>query len=106
MPSIKLQSDPIRKKTTTMHIDRGAEGYVLESKQDVTDIIERNKARMALVDENAGWNEWAQVAEIPVEVWYNHLVPSGIANDETRLRKWLDDRDNLLFRTRPGRMSK
>ena len=106
MPSVKLQADPIRKKTTTMHIDRNADDYVIESKQDVTDIAERNKARMALVDENAKWGDMTQVAEIPVQVWFDHLVPSGIANDEKRLRKWLDDRDNLLFRTRPGRLSK
>ena len=106
MPKIRLESDPIKGKVTTMHVDRSEESYVIETKQDVTDIVERNKARYALTDENAKHGEWMQYAEIPVEVWYNHLVPSGTANDEKRLRKWLDDRDNLLFRTRPGKLSK
>lgn len=79
---------------------------MIEAKQDVSPIIERNKARMAATDERTRHSEWEQYAEIPTEVWYGHLVPSGIANDEKRLRKWLDNRDNLLFRTRPGRLSK
>lgn len=103
---MRLSSDPIRKKITNMHIDSGGDSYVIESKQDVTDIIERNKARMAATDERTRHGEWEQYAEIPTEVWYGHLVPSGIADNEKRLRKWLDDRDNLLFRTRPGRLSK
>lgn len=89
-----------------MHITSSGDEYIIESKQDVTDIVERNKARMALIDEHARHGEWAQYAEIPVSVWYDYLVPQGIANDEKRLRKWLDDRDNWMFRTRPGKLSR
>jgi hypothetical protein len=32
------------------------------------------------------------------------LKQKGIVNDPKRLRKWLNDRDNALFRTKLGRV--
>jgi hypothetical protein len=43
------------------------------------------------------------VASIPLSV-YMDLVQKGIAKDKEALRKWLNDPENQVFRTRPGRV--
>jgi hypothetical protein len=100
-----ITSDPISKKQVRMHTD-GA-GYAVESKQDITDIVARNKHLYNTF--RGAWEshgEWGDmVASIPANVW-GELMTKGIAYDEKRLRKWLDDRDQLVFRTRPGSLSK
>ncbi len=105
MATRTITSDPITKRAVRYHDVDGGEGYAIETKQDVQHIIDKNLARQALIDENAKWGEFAQVAEIPVVVWAD-LVRKGIANDERALRKWLDDKDNFAFRTRYGSLSK
>lgn len=78
--------------------------FFLHTEQDVTDLVEANKAAYNAVDERATWaGDWHRVASIPISVWFD-LVRQGIANDEARLRRWMNDRDNLVFRTRPGRV--
>jgi hypothetical protein len=98
-----LSSDPIRGKKTTMHFQ--GDDYIVESQEDVTDLVERNKARLALQDERTPWGELAQVAEIPPTVYWD-LMRKGIAQDEVAFRRWLDDPENRFFRTRHGRLSK
>lgn len=98
-----LSRDPISGKVTRMHFE--GDDYVIETKQDVQHIVDKNLARQALIDENARWGEMTQVAEIPVSLWAE-LHRKGIANDEKALRRWLDDPDNRHFRTRYGSLSK
>jgi hypothetical protein len=43
-----------------------------------------------------------QIASIPIVVW-RQLQASGVARDETRLLKWLSERDHRYFRTDDGR---
>jgi hypothetical protein len=103
-----VSSDPITKTTRSFHKgQRDGEEYYIYNEQDVTHIIEKNKH---LYNSYRGaWEahgEWGdRYAEIPSTVW-GDLLRRGIAQDEKRLRKWLDDRDNLLFRCRPGSLSK
>lgn len=71
---------------------------IMQSVQD-----ERNLHR------SKAWQKWKgdmhKVASIPMPVW-NELCRLGIAFDERELRKWLDDPDQKVFRTKPGRLSR
>ena len=103
-----ISHDPVTKTTKTFHKgQRDGEEFYISTEQDVTDIIEKSKHRYNSF--RGAWEkhgEWGdKYAEIPASVW-GDLIKSGIANDEKRLRKWLDDRDQLAFRQRPGRLSK
>jgi hypothetical protein len=118
-----ISSDPITKTTRSFHKgQRDGEEYYIYNEQDVTHIIEKNKHLYNqdvthIIEKNkhlynsyrGAWEahgEWGdRYAEIPSTVW-GDLLRRGIAQDEKRLRKWLDDRDNLLFRCRPGSLSK
>ena len=95
-----LASDPITKKTELWHAQTDG-GVVIESKQDVTDVIEANKT-----DFNAqtGFSkDFHHVARIPLVV-YEELMRKGIAQDPKRLKAWLNDSDNRAFRSHPGRI--
>jgi hypothetical protein len=78
-------------------------GFVIETKQDVEPIVELNKAQFNLRDERSRYGDTAQVARIPNVIWWD-LKRRGIADDEAKLKAWLNDPDNRAFRTRPGRV--
>lgn len=107
-----LEYDSVIKRKKTFHVL--ADGWAIEEKTDVTDIIEANKAQYAATDERAPYkgdvlDGNTKVASIPM-VEYFALVragiidPEGNCHDDTRLLRWLQDRSNLHFRTRPGRL--
>ena len=102
-----ITSDPFSKKQVRFRHTNGSDEYAIEAKQDVTDIVERNKHLYNSF--RGGWEshgEWGDhYARIPAVVW-GELMKQGIAQDEKRLRRWLDENHNQLFRTRPGSLSK
>lgn len=103
MKRATIFSDSLTKAETRFHWDH--DSIVIENRADVGEVIEDNRRMHAMIDERAKWGEWAQVASIPMNI-YMELQRVGIADDEKALRKWLDDRDNSVFRTRPGKLSR
>jgi len=81
------------------------EGNVtIQTVQDVTDIVEANKAVYNQIDERANWKgDMHRVGSIPMSIFYD-LQRQGILQDEKRLKAWLNDPANQVFRTRPGRV--
>ena len=82
--------------------------YFIENSQDISGIIESNKAQFNAIDEKAKWGEWTKVASIP-NVVIDELNKQGIMRgfavlDEKRFRLFLNDPDNRFFRTRPGQV--
>lgn len=86
------------------HYDHSNDSFAIETRQSVTDVVEQAKARAAEIDERAPWKgDFHHVAQIPIILW-EELRRKGIADDPKALKAWLNDRDNLAFRTRPGRV--
>jgi hypothetical protein len=77
--------------------------FRLETVQNVTPHLEEAKASYNSTDERARWGDWSRVARIPLSV-FQDLTNRGIAGDPKRFKMWLNDRDNRLFKTRPGRV--
>lgn len=82
--------------------------YFIETKQDITGIIESNKNQFNAIDEKAKWGEWAKIASLP-NVVVDDLNKQGIMRgyavlDEKRFRAFLNNPDNRFFRTRPGQV--
>jgi len=70
--------------------------------QDVEDVAESNKQSFNQVDERANWQgDMHKVASIPMAIFYD-LKRKGILDDPAAMKKWLNDSDNRVFRTRPG----
>lgn len=92
---------------TIAHFDNEG-GVTLETKQDVTEIIEGNKQMFNQITSQDKWGDLTKVARLPLTViddLNKKRVMRGFAViDETRFKAFLNDPDNRFFRTRPGRV--
>ena len=87
--------------TRIWHYDPDTDQATIETRQDVSAIIEENKNEYAQIDERARWGEWTKVASIPMSIYYQ-LKREGKLDDEAYMKRWLNDPDNKYFRTRSG----
>lgn len=86
------------------HFDPVTEETILETTQDAGELAELNRALRNEFDERAGWKgEFHRVASIPLTV-YHELEKAGVTRDQAAFKRWLNDPDNRVFRTRPGRV--
>jgi hypothetical protein len=83
-----------------MHVDNDTGAITLHNRQDVTAIVEHNK-RLFNANESGWKGDFHKVASIPLSLYYE-LQRKGILNDEKALKKWLQDPDNRVFRTKHG----
>ena len=100
-----LDSDPATGVTQWFHFDDITGNFGLETQQDVTALIESTKGAFNPVGEREPWKgDLHKVASIPMVI-YNELAKiSNNFKDQRVVRKWLNDKDNRVFRTRPGRV--
>ena len=89
--------------TQYFHYDDDKDEFTIETRQDVSSLVELNKSKFNQIDEKARWGELSQVASIPLNIYYD-LKKKGILDDKKKLRAWLNDSDNRAFRTRPGQV--
>jgi len=100
--------NPVNFRKSAVHSD-GEGGIIIETRQDITDILEQNKKEYNSYDERARWSDnlfGNKVASIPMTV-IDELNKQGIMRgfavlDEKRFKAWLNERDNRVFRTRTG----
>lgn len=95
--------DPETGTTKWWHYDADKDEATIETEFQAGNIIEANKEEFNSIDERARWGEWSKVASIPMTLFYR-LKQQGIIDDPAAMKKWLNDPDNKLFRTRPGRV--
>ena len=84
-------------------------GLVIETRQDITDIIEDNNNQRKYTDKRTRWGDDIfdnKIARIPMTV-FDELNKKGIMRgfhviDQKGFRKFLNDPDNKVFRTREG----
>lgn len=101
---------PIKYRNQTAHQD-GEGGIVVETRQDVSAIIEQNKREYNSFDERARWSDELfgnKIASIPMTV-IDDLNTKGIMRgfaiiDEVRFAAFLNDPLNRAWRTRTGRV--
>jgi hypothetical protein len=102
MDHLVYDVDPAAGMVETIHLDETFDRLILETSQDVTPLIEENRAFMADTDERAPFKgDLVRVASIPMNL-FMELDRIGITRDPAAFRRWLNDRDNSVFRTRPG----
>jgi len=95
-------------RQTAVHAD-GEGGIVIQTRQDVSDIVEQNKKEYNSFDERARWSDnlfGNKVASIPMTV-IDDLNKAGIMRgfavlDDKRFALWLNDPMNRAWRTRTG----
>ena len=95
--------DERTKTKKTFHYDDDDGSFVIATKQDIQPVLEvareeRNESRGFKGD---GFHK---VASIPNVIWWD-LVARGIAHDDKKLLKWLEEQDNKVFKTHEGRLA-
>ena len=99
-----------RNGKATQFVDNGGELVIAQS-QDISSIMEANKAEYNQSVSNKGWSSDAfgnKVASIPFVV-FAELEKQGITRgftviDMPRFKAFLNNSDNRVFRTRQGRI--
>ena len=93
---------------TTEYFHEFADGsFGMEQVQDVTEIVEHNK-RVQNAD-TGRFRDFTEVANIGM-VEFMDLVQKGVMDlkgkisDQPAMRRWLNDRDNLAWRARLGKV--
>ena len=104
MPSsLYLPGNELLQITRKFHPGESGDDFVVETQQDVTQLIKETTAIYNDIDERARWKDVNHVASLPMSVYFD-LKRRGILDDDKALRKWLNDPDNRAFRTRPGKL--
>ena len=107
-----IDSDPATGVTQWYHYDDATGDVGLQTRQDVTAIVEHNKALFNQVDERARWGDplrpshevWQRAACVPFSILGGLGKITNNFKDKKAFDKWLNDKDNRFFRTRPGRL--
>lgn len=95
-----FSTDPFTGITTYWSMDPQTGKVTIQKEQKMQPIADANK-RASNETGNAKFGDIARVASIPLSVYYD-LKRRGIADDPVALKKWLNDGDNSVFRTRGG----
>lgn len=101
MAGREFSVDPLTGVKTIFHASDDGESFVLEKRQDVTDIVDWNKAQQNAHTSLDRWGDGKKVASIPMTI-YAEWVASGKIHDHAFIKRWLNDPENKHFRTRPG----
>lgn len=87
------------------HYDHINDEFFIEQVSDVQSVLDDNDVIRQV--QSPGWkgDGMHHVAQIPAVI-VAKLMREGIWYDDEALLAWLDDRDNSLFKTKPGKLSK
>ena len=100
MAEKKLDSEWSGDLLRNVWYDEWKDTITFENKQWTDPILRVNKEKRKDWDDqkSAGRGEWHRIASIPLIV-VEQLMKKGIWGDDERMNKWLNDRDNIMFRT-------
>lgn len=98
-----MDKDPESNTETWYHYDETTSEATIETRRDVSDLVDHNKRMYNAYDERSRWQDNNLVAQIPDFLWYK-LKDKGLHEDPKKMRAWLNDKDNAAFRARPGRV--
>ena len=89
--------------------DETEDRLTLKHEQDVSDILEQNKAAANAKSSSDKWGEFERVASIPATVvmeWMNEgiNVMAPTAEDQRRIKQKLNSNEYAFLRTRGGRL--
>jgi ribosomal protein L19E len=89
--------------TRIWHYDEETDKATIETRQDVSSIIEMNKIDQTQSANNGWKGEWHHVARIPDSIYYK-LKAEGKLDDAAYMKRWLNDPDNRFFRVKEGQL--
>lgn len=98
-----LDADAVSGQFSTFEYDAGEDAYVIRHGQTLDKLIDANKADYNDDKKRMTDGLGQKVASIPLHIYFE-LRKQGIVQDRKAFKRWLNDPDNLYFRTAPGRI--
>lgn len=100
--------DPLFNVLRLWHYDTDTDKVTIETRQGAQDrydnLIDQNNALRAQTSAKTPYRDGAHhVARIPMVI-YEELMRKGLTRDPKAMKKWLNDPDNRVFRTREGKV--
>ncbi|HET7111733.1 MAG TPA: hypothetical protein VFI41_12750 [Gemmatimonadales bacterium] len=99
--------DPVTGKRETFFYDELTGDFHIKTEQDIEPVLEHAND-MRKLHRGAGGGKWGdgqiRVASVPLSVYHEQLVKTGKIRDKKEIKKWLNQAENQVFRTRPGRV--
>ena len=90
------------------HFDDETDQVTIETQQTIDDTLRGNQILRNAHDERTPWVTKGlalnHVASVPLTLLFEMKKRGIDENDQSALRDWLNDPDNVVFRTRPGRV--
>jgi hypothetical protein len=96
-----LDSDPMTGRVRYFHTLPDGRFAIETRDPSVRAIAEANHEIRKTYDERTPFRDTDRVASVPMALWIE-MRRRGIAQDKKSMRKWLNDPDNRIWRTRPG----
>lgn len=89
--------------TRYFHYNEATGQSTITTHQDVGKIAEEATRKRNMHTSLDRWGDGAVIASVPLSI-YHQWVREGKERDDAFLRRWLNDPDNKVFRTRPGKV--
>lgn len=104
MSRMLVEADVTTRTKSRLHFGPD-DSMAVESAQDVSEIVKRNKHDYNERDGEGfgGGQMMHHIARIPLAI-VDDLMRRGIWQNPERMKKWLNDPDNKAWRTKPGRI--
>jgi len=97
--------DPLTGTRETFIFDELTHAFTIVQSVDIEPILEVNQEDRKSFRGTGAWKgDWHHVASVPMQIVQERLVKTGKMLDPAERRKFLNDPDNRIFRTRPGRV--
>ena len=103
----------VQNGVTRTAYDDGDGGLIIKHSSDLTDFIEHTKSQYNANSKSTGWGDNPidaknKIASLPTEI-INDLNAKGIMRgyyimDQKAMKKWLNNPENRVFRTRGGKV--
>tara|TARA_R110002020_G_scaffold7935_6_gene32598 strand:+ start:6541 stop:6906 length:366 start_codon:yes stop_codon:yes gene_type:complete len=114
----QLDYNPVTGETEWYHYDSIEDKFTLEKMQDIEPILIANKEQYNSFDERARfgnplkpsqetWTHYARVPNVILEQMPREMrqgIMSGKSLQGKKWKQWINDLDNRMFRTRPGKI--
>lgn len=93
-----LDHNPETGVSHVWHWDNATEQSTITAEQDVTPLLDANRAQSNEQGKEFAKSGLTKVASIPMSI-YMDLAKRGVLNDQKAMKRWLNDPDNRAFRT-------
>lgn len=105
-----LDHDPLTGVTEWFEYDDSNDTFTIQNEQDVSGLVEWNGFQANHFNRaddkwGDGFDHRTKVASIPLNIYFDLKKRFGSMRENPRAwKRWLNDPDNVAFRTRPGRV--